>query len=148
MALVHIPIGLLVLAPVLLLAGMLPGRWREGLRLSALLLLVVGTAAAYVAKESGEAAAALADRTPQINAVLMQHEQGAEAVLIIFTTATLLYAAFVGSALVLKPIGRAAISIPVQLAILGVVLYGTLAIANTGHLGGRLVHELGLRAMM
>jgi hypothetical protein len=80
--------------------------------------------------------------------VLEQHEQGAEAVLIIFTIAAALYAAFLISALVLKPIRRAAVSIPVQVIILGAVLYGTLVIANTGHLGGRLVHEFGLRAMM
>lgn len=145
---VHVPIGLLLIAPLLMLAGMFPGRWRDGLRMAALILLVLGTAAAFVAKESGEAAAALVDRTPQINAVLEEHAELADTVTIVFTIAASLYIVFFGLGFFLKPIRRPAVSIPVQLVIFGIVMYGVLAIAATGHLGGRMVHEMGVRAMM
>lgn len=145
---VHIPIGLLLIAPLLVICGMFPGRWRAGLRLAALILLIVGTGMAYLAVETGEAAAEVADRTPEINAVLEQHQDSADDTLVTFIIATVFYAAVVGLTTWVKWFQRPGIAITMQVVALAVLLYGALMIAQTGHLGGRLVHEFGLRAMI
>ena len=75
---VHFPVALLIVAPLFLaLAALFPSKAGCFGR-SALVLLALGTIASFVAVESGEAAARLADRTPEINAQIERHEELAE----------------------------------------------------------------------
>ena len=145
---VHMPIGLLLLSPILLILGMLPGRWRDGLRVGALLVLVLGSAAAYLALQSGEAAAMIVDRSEQIDAVLARHAQFAELTCGIFLGGTIIYGLFLGVGLFFPAIGRGKVALTAQIVALLVITSGCLLLADTGHLGGQLVHELGIRAML
>lgn len=150
---VHLPVGLLVTAPLLILLGLLPriGRY---FRSAALLLLVLGTAGAFLAVSSGEAAAPYALRAPGMREVLEEHEELGEAVRTAVTILTIAYAFFVYLPIALKRFAAkrarllAGVSVGGQaLVLVGVVLAG-LALANTAHLGGRLVHEFGVHAIL
>jgi uncharacterized membrane protein len=110
--------------------------------------MVLGTIAAYVAVETGEAAGELADRSPEINPVLMHHQKLAERTRLLFTGLTVAFAA-----LLLLPVAlKRELKQPVALALYAIFLLfyavGALTLANTAHNGGRLVHEFGVRALM
>jgi uncharacterized membrane protein len=145
---VHFPVALLLLAPVFVIIGLAARRRGMPYLLSALLLMAIGTVAAYVAVESGEAAARLAERSPQVNPVLEHHEELAERTRLIFT---LLTAVFAGLLLVRRLAGDRLGRVPFTgIVVLFLVIYGggMVNLANTAHNGGRLVHEFGLRSLM
>lgn len=146
---VHFPIALLLVAPVFVIIGVLlqPERGRLYL-VSALLLMALGTSAVFVALETGEAAAKLAERTPQVNAVLEHHEQLAEATRVVFSLLTIIFAVILFLPRLLRRSSGWLVSRALPLIFL--VLYGAgmLLLVNTAHNGGRLVHEFGVRALV
>jgi uncharacterized membrane protein len=145
---VHFPIALLLVAPVLLAIGIgMRERGRHWL-LAALLLTVLGTIAAWVAVSTGEAAGALAERTPQISAALERHESLAELVRTLFTIITLLFAAILLGPGLLHRHVAARITTFVLVGLLAIFGIGALAVVHTGHEGGRLVHEFGVRSLV
>ena len=146
---IHFPIGLLLVAPILILIGafMSPKKGRTML-LAALVLMVLGTISVFIALSTGEAAAELADRTPEVNSMIQHHEELAERTRIVFTVLTLGFAAILFIPTLLKrEVSR---SSHVILPLIFLCFYGAGAIllANTAHQGGRLVHEFGVRAMV
>ncbi|MGE0482085.1 MAG: DUF2231 domain-containing protein [Phycisphaerae bacterium] len=149
---VHFPIALLLTVPLFVLLGLLP-RVGAGIRIAALVLMVVGTVAAYVAVETGEAAGRLADRSDAVERVLEQHEELAETTRTAVTVLTAVYAAGLALPFVLRRTVRRGKVLPPAVPIIATVLFvafwigACLLLANTGHLGGRLVHELGVRAL-
>jgi uncharacterized membrane protein len=144
---IHFPIALLLLTPFLIVVGALrsPERARTILYV-ALGIMIVGTAGTYLAVASGETAAQLAERSPQVNAVLEHHEELAEATRVAFSVLTVVFAAILLIPEVLKKTSNRILSRFLPLAFL--VLYGggVMLLANTAHNGGRLVHEFGVRA--
>ena len=70
---IHFPIALLLTAPVFVLLAMIQPKRGASFGLSALVMLVLGTAAAFVAVETGEAAAELATRSEAINSAIESH---------------------------------------------------------------------------
>jgi uncharacterized membrane protein len=144
---IHFPIVLLLLAPFLILAGALrqPEQGRTILYV-ALAVMIAGTIGTYFAVASGEAAAQLAERNSQVDAVLEHHEQMAEATRIGFSVLIVIFAAILIIPQVLKMTSTRIASTVLPLAFL--VLYGggVLLLANTAHNGGRLVHEFGVTA--
>ena len=144
----HFPIVLLLVAPLLVMAGLVVSRHRNGFYLSALVLMVLGTVAAYVAVSTGEAAAQVADRTPEINRVLSQHQSQADRVRLVFTVLTLVWLAIM---LVFHFISHQLagwLKLAVPLVFLVCYLPGMLILTNMAHLGGRLVHQYGVHAML
>jgi uncharacterized membrane protein len=145
---VHFPIALLLIAPVLVLLGILLRRQSRGLFIAALALMVIGTVATYFAVATGEAAGELAEKMPGVAAVLENHEELAELTRLIFTGLTLVFAVILFlPQLFKKRLGHRS-SLIVSLAFLLFYSAGTLALINVAHQGGRLVHELGVRAMI
>ena len=73
---IHFPIALLLVVPLLIVVGALrpPERGRTILYVS-LGLMIAGTLATFLAVASGEAAGRIVERTPQIDAVLERHEE-------------------------------------------------------------------------
>jgi len=146
---IHFPIGLLLVAPVFILLGALvePRRGRMFL-IAALVLLLLGTGAIFFAVQTGEAAGKLAERTPEINAVLEHHEQLAERSKLVFSVLTFVLALVIFfPALIRREIPRWAY---VAMPLVFLVFYGggMLLLTNTAHNGGRLVHEFGVHAMV
>lgn len=147
-AVVHFPIALLLAAPIFIL---LPVLWRSqarGLSLVALLIILLGTAGAVVAISTGEAAEELAEGTGSIDRVLHQHEDAAEAARNYFFAVTLAYAALWAAPLAFRKKFKPAWFVAGSIVIALGCVPGLLILANTAHLGGRLVHELGVRALM
>lgn len=146
---VHFPIALLLVAPLLVLLGLLlrPESAR-GFQRAALLLMLLGTAAAFVAVASGAAAADKVDAKGPIEHVLETHEELAETARNVFAGLTAAYAALLFlPGLLKKDLSRgtgAALTV-VFLAAYGA---GALILVNAAHNGGRLVHEFGVRAQI
>ncbi|HOT01134.1 MAG TPA: hypothetical protein PLY66_09025 [Acidobacteriota bacterium] len=145
---VHLPIALLLVAPIFLVLAMAVSVHRRAFALSALILMVLGTAAAFVAVSTGQAAGELADKTEATMPVIEQHEEMGETTRNVFTALTVLYALILfGPAVLKKELGAKAFVLT-SAVYLVLYLVGVWGLINTGHLGGRLVHEFGIRALM
>ena len=143
---IHFPVALLLTAPVfIVLAGLWKSRAREML-LSGTILVLLGTGGIMVAISTGGAAATLAEATPGSGAIIENHAQ----------LAMLSRDAFVGMSILLVIltvilwIWHEKIGTRRRLGLLLLVLllyaFPVLLLANAAHEGGRLVHEIGVRA--
>ena len=145
---IHFPIALLLVAPILVLLGILLRKQSRGLLIAALVVMALGTIATYFAVATGEAAGELAERTPGVAAVLERHEELAQTTRAIFTALTIGFAAILFVPSILKKgLGRKSTAV-VNLAFLVLYAGGAILLANVAHQGGRLVHEYGVHAMM
>ena len=145
---VHFPVALLIVAPLLLIAGLL---WRtnaRGMLLAAFVLMLAGTLSTWAAVGSGHATGERhADSAgPVVERVLESHEELGETTRNVFTALTLIFLAilFAPSAL-RRPLDRLP-SLALHGAFLALYAGGLVFLVNTAHQGGRLVHELGVRA--
>lgn len=141
---VHFPVALLLVAPVLVVAGLIPGRSSRGLSMGALGLMAMGTVAAWVSVATGEAAGQMVDRTPGMVDVLSRHAELAELTRNLFTALTAIY-----GLMTLTPMAlHRELRLPANLAVHGafLLLYAGAAtvLANTAHQGGTLVHKYGV----
>ncbi len=148
---VHFPLALLMAAPVLVVLSLLVPKLRRGIALSALAVMALGAAGASLAVASGEATAEVVEHTPEGKAaegLLHDHEEAAETAQVLFLLLTAGY-----GAMVIVPVVRGK-EFPrgADLAVHGVflALYGVSCafLGSVGHMGGRLVHEKGVRAPM
>lgn len=148
---VHFPLGLLLVAPVLVVLSLLVPKLRRGIALSALAVMALGAAGATVAVASGEAAEeAVEDSAEALGAkdLLHDHEEGGETARVVFLVLTAGY-----GVLVIVPVARGKemarkADLGLHAAFLALYAVGCLHLAYVGHLGGRLVHEKGVRAPM
>lgn len=145
---IHFPIALLLVTPLFVLAAVLRPRDAPRYAMPALVLLVLGTAATFVAVESGEAAAELATRTEAIDAVLARHSGLAETTSTIFAILTVLYAAMLIVPLRVKALARPIYTAGMNALFLALLLGANLLLANVAHQGGTLVHRFGVQAVM
>ncbi len=146
---IHFPIALLLIAPLFLLIGAIlrPDKGRPYL-VAALVLMALGTLGTWVAVSTGEAAGEIAERNEQINAAIEQHEHLAELTRTVFTVLTAVYAAILLIPRFVKAAATRVFSTALPLVLLIAYGAGSVLLANTAHQGGRLVHELGVSAMM
>lgn len=145
---VHFPIALLLVAPILILLGMFFAKSSRTFMVSAFILMVIGTIASYIAVSSGEAAGEIAERMANVEAVLENHEEMAETTQMVFTALTAIFGAIIFIPMIFKKELGQKIMIPLSLAFLLFYGAGSILLLNTAHEGGRLVHEFGVRAMM
>jgi uncharacterized membrane protein len=146
---IHFPIALLFVAPLFILLGAFvsPPKGRP-LLYSALLLMVLGTVSTFFAVGTGEAAGKIAERTPEINAALEHHENLAENTRLTFSILTVIFAGVLFLPAVRhRELGRITSTV-VTLVFLAVYGGGMLMLANTADQGGRLVHEMGVHALV
>jgi uncharacterized membrane protein len=145
---IHFPIALLMVVPVFLLLVIFGKTHAPGFAWSALTLLLLGTAAAFVAVSTGRAAGELADHTDAINAVLMRHEELAEQTRNIFAVITAVYAVLLLLPAFFKRFAREQYRAVASGVMLLVVLAGSLQLVRTAHQGGLLVHKFGVHTML
>jgi len=146
---VHFPIALLLIAPLFVLLGLPIGSPKSrAFLLSAWILMALGTASVFMALQTGKAAGKLAGEAPQVKQVLEQHEELAQTTGVLFLVLTIVFTALLLVPNVLRHELSRTLTRALILAFL--VLYGTgvLFLVNTAHQGGRLVHELGVRALV
>lgn len=146
---IHFPIALLLVAPLFILLGALvAARW-QGFAVVAALLMVLGTAGTWVAVSTGETARdVIEEASDEALDVMEHHEELGEWTRNVYTGLTAAYVIFVLLTLVWSPIAKAAIRIPLGLIFLALSAGAALYLAGTAHLGGRLVHEYGIRATL
>lgn len=146
---IHFPIGLLLVAPVLILIGaLIPQKHGRTMLYAALVLMVLGTISVFIAVQTGEAAGELADRTPEINAVIQHHEALAERTRIFFSTLTLLFAVMLFAPKFLNREPSRAIHIVLPIVFLFFYAGAAVLLADTAHQGGLLVHRYGVQAIV
>ena len=143
---VHFPIALLLVAPLLVLLGLLWPAQRTGVHASALVLLLLGTCLAVLAVITGMAAAGAAGRSPELLLALDSHEHLAKQAALLYSCLSL---AFVVMHLLSRRWRQGTGPrwlIAAHLLWLAASLGASLLLIRTGHLGGRMVHELGFHA--
>ncbi|MBK9088429.1 MAG: hypothetical protein IPL90_05020 [Holophagales bacterium] len=144
----HFPIALLVIAPVLLLAGLLsPGR-RQGLLAFAFALTVAGTLGVYVSAATGDAARDVASKAPPIASAIAEHEDLGSLVRAVFSVLAVLLAALLhGPRLLRRPLAPAT-STALAWVLFVVFVCALLPLYNAAHSGAILVHRLGVHAKL
>lgn len=145
-ALVHFPIALLTVAPLLVLVGLLWPAQRRGIHASALVLLVLGVAGLFLAMESGEAVERYARATPALLAGVREHELLAQKTTLVFGMLALAFAVLWGLPLLRKRELTRPLELGLMLVWLLLSAGGVLALGLTGHAGGHLVHDLHTHA--
>lgn len=145
-ALVHFPIALLTVAPLLVLLGLLWPAQRRGVHASALLLLVLGFVGLLLAQQSGDAAERYARATPALVAGLREHEQAAQWATLLFGLLGASFAALWCLPLLRKRELTWGLERSLLIVWLLLCAAGVLDLARTGHLGGHLVHDLHTHA--
>lgn len=145
---VHFPIGLLLVAPLLVILGLILRPHERGLFIAALSLMVVGTLASWIAVETGEATAGLGVVPDEGAPILERHAQLAENARSAFTVLTLAFGALVLVPMIWKKDLEHRLTIGLAVGFL--LFYGAacLLLVNASHAGGRLVHEFGTTAWM
>jgi len=146
---VHFPLALLMVAPILVVLSLLVPKLRRGIALSALAVMALGAAGASLAVATGEATAEVVTGTPEGKSsmgLISRHEESAETAQVLF----LLLTAGYGALVIVPVVRKKEFPVKADLAVHGVylLLYAAacLLLANVGHMGGRIVHEKGVRA--
>jgi uncharacterized membrane protein len=145
-AVVHFPIALLFVAPLLVLLGLLWPTQRRGIHASALLLLVLGFAGLLLAQASGDAVERYARATPALLAGLREHELAAQWTTLLFGLLGVAFAFLWFLPLVRKRDLARHLDLGLLVLWLLFSAVGVLALARTGHAGGHLVHDLHTHA--
>jgi uncharacterized membrane protein len=145
---IHFPIALLLVAPLFVALAIVRPKHAGMFGLSALVLLALGTAAAFVAVETGEAAAELATKTDAITAAIERHATMAGNARDVFAGLTALYAVLLGLPLVVRKLATRGWVTATSTIFLALLLSGGVVLANAAHLGGLLVHKYGVQAML
>jgi uncharacterized membrane protein len=146
---IHFPIALLFVTPVfVLLAGVL-GKYGRWFGLTALILLVMGTVGGYVAVSTGDAAFDVLEEIDDDGwEVVEQHQDAAKKVQSLFVGLTVLYAVILALPLVIWKLNAWFYWFIANLVFLALLMVVNIQLANAAHLGGRLVHQYGARAVL
>jgi uncharacterized membrane protein len=146
--LVSFPIALLLAAPLLLVVSLILRKSWRSWATAALLLMALGTLAAWLAVSSGHAAGQLVDKSQALERVIGRHEELGMMTRNLYTALTLLLAFVVMlPGMLRRPLPEAA-RIAALAAFLLLYAAGTSWLTLTADAGGRLVHEFGVRAMV
>lgn len=146
---VHFPIALMFITPVFVLLAAFLGKHGRWFGLTALMLLVMGTVSGAVAVSSGNAAFHAMESVEDDGwEVAEEHQQSAQEVQIMFIGLTLLYAVLFAIPLVIAKWNVRRYWLLTNLVFLALLMVVNLQLAHTAHLGGRLVHQYGVRAIL
>jgi uncharacterized membrane protein len=142
----HFPIVLLLVAPVLIIVGLLSPKQRSNLIALALWFMLAGTLGVYLSAATGDAAKELAPKTPEVIKAIEDHENIGSIVRVIFTVLTALLASLqFGPSLLKKQLSSRAFMVLTVLFLL-IYVVAALLLYNAAHSGGILVHKLGVHA--
>jgi uncharacterized membrane protein len=149
---VHFPVALLLVAPLLVVLSLVVRRHATGISIAAFVLMLLGVAGAVVAVSTGEAAGELVERTDAISKTLERHAELAETARTVFAVLLLVYGIILCVPAAWRRVRKEDLPggtvVAAKLVFLAVYAACTLILANTAHLGGVLVHTHGVRAMM
>ena len=145
-AIVHLPIALLMLAPLFIILGMIFHKVARPMFITALIVLSFGTGSIFMAIESGEEASEHVPSAPQILDTLEMHDHLAHMMRNYFSILTVIMAVFALSYPKLeRQLNRKGINV-LMLVLLCFYAYCLIYLLNTAHQGGKLVHQFGVRS--
>ena len=147
---VHFPIALLLVTAVFLVLGLCWHRVRFALWGGALLLMILGSTAAILAVASGEASAGAVTVSKEIEEVIEAHEEAGELTRTAFIVLTVIFAGLWGiyryqERLFRQPLTNKQILIAMSVFV-AIYVASCSLLVYTGSLGGKLVHEFGVKA--
>ena len=146
---VHFPIALLLFAAVFVVLAMIVPKRGWWFSVSALILLIGGTAGAFVAISTGEAARDVVEEgEDEMFEVMQQHEDMMKQTQNVFTWLTGIYAGIVVLPLLAKSLRSLKFAMPVNFLFLVALMGANLFMASGAHLGGRLVHQYGVKSAL
>ena len=145
--LVHFPIALLIVAPLLMFIAMFFQKKFPGMAFIACLVLFLGTIAAWVTMKTGGAAFEEAATDNQAGQALMhEHQEMGEKVPWMFTGLFVAYLLVLLLPLMIKRLKPVTVRIFGTLLILVPYAFAAIYLSNTAHKGGLLVHFYGIHA--
>ena len=146
--LIHFPLTLFFLAPVFVVfAGFAKTTTRQTFLISALTVMLLGSASTYAAFEAGQTAAAAVTPTGELQTVIERHHELASLARSSLTAATLLF----GLTLLICMCFRLQVHELTGVLPLGSVVFYSLGLfwlINTAYHGERLVHEFGVGSIV
>ncbi len=146
---VHFPIALLLFAAVFVVLAMIVPKRGWWFSVSALILLIGGTAGAFVAMSTGEAARDVVEEgEDEMFEVMQQHEDMMVQARNVFVALTIVYAGIVLLPLVARSLQCLKFAMPANLVFLAALMGANLLMASGAHLGGRLVHQYGVKSAL
>ena len=146
---VHFPIALLLFAAVFVVLAMIVPKRGWWFSVSALIVLIGGTASAFVAVSTGEAARDVVEEgEDEMFDVMQQHEDVMEQARNVFVALTVIYAGIVVLPLLAKSLQSLKFAMPANLIFLAALMGANLLMASGAHLGGRLVHQYGVKSAL
>lgn len=144
--LVHFPIGLLVVLPLLLILSIVIKEQHKCFTNASLIILIIGTIGTMLSVATGLAAMDVAKITEEAKEVLDKHEALAAISRNLYMSFTVFYAIFVYYTN--KNIMKPSLKTTIQIIFIIYSLLGIWFLINTGHYGARLVHEFGIHALI
>lgn len=143
---VHFPVALLFAAPLLMVLGFAFKDSSRKLLLSALVLMILGTLALFLAKFTGDLASEKIIPNPAVTATLETHVQLGEQSRLIFSILTIFFLMYVcGFNKFFKQMNPKVRTI-LRFSYLAVYLFSLLILFSAAHEGGRLVHKHGIHS--
>jgi len=145
---VHIPIGLLLIAPLFIVLGLIFHKSTKTLYFCALSLLVIGTLSVFLAVITGEKASELVKPNPDVVVTLERHDHLAERMRTNFSILTSIFMAYL---LFHSPLTkRFSLKIHQTILILFLIIYAynLILLVDTAHYGGKLVHYHGITSQL
>jgi uncharacterized membrane protein len=149
-AIVHFPIGILTIVPLLILIGLITPTHRRGVMLATAVVLMVGTIGSFVAVASGEMTMQVASFPPthDLAKPIHEHEEAAENARTLFLVMTVIYGLLVFSPPQLKWLSTPRGMVTTQIIFLLLYSAPLYLLLRAAHLGGRLVHFWGVHVPM
>jgi len=144
---VHFAVGILLIAWVPMLLGLLDSKRRISWFRSGLLMVLLGTMFTFGAVLTGEATEEVVPHSSEaIEHAIHEHEELAELARNLFIGVSVIYLAAMVMYFKSPQKKQKMIGLVGSLLVGVSYAFGALALANAGHLGGLLVHEHGLHA--
>lgn len=143
---VHFPVALLTIIPLFIVLAAVWKSQTRGLMLATLVLCALGTGAAFLAVSTGEASEKFAKGVPGAESLVHDHEEAAELARNLSIGLTVMLAISTVAAYRLGDKLTAKQRLVGGLVLLALSVPQMLVLANASHLGGRIVHEFGVRA--
>ena len=146
---IHFPIVLLLVSPLfIVISATLPPPRGRPYMMTAILLLLLGTASLFIATSTGKAAARLVERGGATDTVLEIHRNFASETIIVFSELSILLLGIFLFPRILRQRETRLFSTVLPLTFLAFYFGGIVFLVNTAHIGGRLAHEFGVHALI
>ncbi|HET9100217.1 MAG TPA: DUF2231 domain-containing protein [Acidobacteriaceae bacterium] len=146
---IHFPIVLLLMSPLfIVVSAVLPPPRGRPYMMTAIFLLILGTASLFIATATGKAAARLVERGGGVDAVLETHQNFASETIIVFSELSIILLGIFLLPRILRRRETRLFSTVLPLTFLAFYFGGIVFLVNTAHTGSRLAYEFGVHALI